>query len=50
LAKKNLELQSFKANNKKVLNRQALEFTECSELENLLLEAVDVCRKDVVKR
>ena len=27
-----------------------MEFTESSELENLFLDAVDVCRKDVVKR
>ena len=33
-----------------MLNKQASEFTECSEFENLLLDAVDACRKDVAKR
>jgi hypothetical protein len=40
----------LKEKNKKVLNKHASEFTECSEFENLLLDAVDVCRKDVIKR
>lgn len=44
------QLQFLKQQNKKMLNKQASSFTECSEFENLLLDAVDVCRKDVVKR
>jgi len=45
-----MELKSLKEQNKRILNKQAAEFTECSECENLFLDAVDCCRKDVVKR
>lgn len=46
----NQQLIDLKLYNKQILNKQAAEFTECSEHENLLLDAVDACRKDVMKR
>ena len=46
---KSEQLALLKRQNKKLLNKQASDFTECSEFEKLLLDAVDVCRKDVVK-
>lgn len=44
------EAKQLKDSNYKLLNRQAVDFTECNELENLLLEAIEICRKDVLKR
>jgi hypothetical protein len=44
------EAKQLKDNNYKLLNKQAVDFTECNELENLLLEAIEICRKDVIKR
>ncbi len=46
----NQQLIDLKLYNKQILNKQAAEFTECSEYENLLLDAVDACRKGVMKR
>ena len=50
LDEKNRQLSLLKHKNKLILNKQASEFTECSEFENLLLDAVDVCRNEVIKR
>ena len=50
IGKQQLELNVLKAHNKQVLNKQAYQFTECSELENLFIDAVDVCRREVIKR
>ena len=50
IAKNHVDLKTLKEHNKKVLNKQAFNFTETSECENLFLDSVEVCRKDVVKR
>ncbi len=44
------QLINLKAKNKRQLNKQAESCTERSELENLLLDAVEECKRDVLRR
>ena len=48
--KLNQKLVNAKAKNKRQLNKQAIDCTERSELENLLLDSVEECKRDVFKR
>lgn len=50
IQKLNQKLVDLKAKNRRDLNKQALDCTERSELENLLLDAVEECKRDVIKR
>lgn len=49
MQKRNKKLEMLKFKNVKVRNKQAREFTDKSELENLFLDCVDESKKDVIK-
>ena len=49
MQKRNKKLELLKFKNVKVRNKQAREFTDKSELENLFLDCVDESKKDVIK-
>jgi N-formylglutamate amidohydrolase len=50
IEKLNQKLFDFKSKNKRIRNKQAGEHTEKSEYENLFLDCVDECKKEVLRQ
>lgn len=44
------KLENYKRSNMKIKNTKAFDFSEKSEVENLFLDSIEECKKDVIKR